>query len=164
MRKYELLAVLPGTLDEAAVKQKSEEIAGLLKECGAEISSINALGKNRLAYPIKQIRYGYFYTVVFSCEPDKMSVIRNKLTLARDLLRIMLSQYNEKSTPAKKITLADMTPITGEEEETRPAPEKIIMETQAAVKEEREEKPIDLKDIDKKLDEILSDESLVSGV
>lgn len=163
MRKYELLAVLPGTLEESASKVKGDEIAALLKEGGAEEVAVNALGKNRLAYPIKQIRYGYFYTFVFACEPEKLAAIRGKMALLRDLLRTVLSHYDEKAAPVQKISLAETAPAF-EEGEVRIAPERVMPEAAAPAREEQAEKPIDLKDIDKKLDEILSDESLVSGV
>jgi ribosomal protein S6 len=65
MSKYELLAVFPGTLDDAQVKEKSEELLAVVKVSGAD-AEIHPLGKNRLAYPINHIRYGYFFTYVFT--------------------------------------------------------------------------------------------------
>ena len=91
-KKYELLLVLPGTLDENAAAVRCEEIVSLVKESASDVE-MNVLGKSRLAYPVKQIRYGYFYTIVFSAETDGLKVIKTKLELMRDLLRAMLSVF-----------------------------------------------------------------------
>ena len=64
MKKYELLVILPGTLDEGEVGVKISEITAMVGEL-SEGAKSEAMGKNRLAYPIKQVRYGYFFTVIF---------------------------------------------------------------------------------------------------
>ena len=108
MKKYELLLALPGTLDEKEAKKRSEEVFGLVKEFDAE-AVLTTLGKTRLAYPIKQIRYGYFYTIVFGVEPDALKNLQTKLGLARDLLRAVISEYNEKFTNSQKISYTTNT-------------------------------------------------------
>jgi len=182
MKKYELLLILPGTFDEQEAKNKVGEIVDMLKEYAQDVE-INSLGKNRLAYPIRQIRYGYFYTAIFNAEIDKLAVIYEKLNLMRDLLRAMVTHFNTKAADNKKITyFIEEGGITRrDDEEKKP---RVIMDREVAieqlqesvvvapaqeetvVQEERETakasvraKQVDLKEIDKKLDEILSDTS-----
>ena len=172
MRKYELLLVLPGTLDENEAEVRSAQILDLIKEKD-EKAHIDVLGKNRLAYPIKLIRYGYFYTIVFSVEPEDLLYIQNKLSLERDLLRSIISLFNVKVGANKKITYS----IGGSIEENQDREEKEnvsgyqkkefvkikkekilpVAETTESVKEIAVEpvKKVDMDDINKKLDEIL---------
>ncbi len=96
MKKYELLLVLPGTLDEMEAKTRSNEVIDLVKEFSQDVE-IDEMGKNRLAYPIKHIRYGYFYTIVFSAETDGLKKLQDKLALQRDLLRSIISIFNIKA-------------------------------------------------------------------
>lgn len=149
MKKYELLLVLPGTLDDKEAATRSEEVLNLVKE-NSEEAELHTLGKSRLAYPIKQIRYGYFYTIVFNATADKLSIIKEKLGLARDLLRAIVSHFKTQLTASQKIVYAtDSLGVT------------VMKETEERESvEKRPPRPktveIDLKDIDKKLDEILS--------
>ena len=102
MKKYELLLVLPGTLDEKEAGKLVEEIKGLVGVNGQDVE-LNMLGKVRLSYPIKQIRYGYYYTLVFNAEPEAIKVISDKLRLRADVLRSMISHFNINVAAAKKI-------------------------------------------------------------
>jgi len=162
MKKYELLLVLPGTLDEKEAEVKSAEIWNLVKIGDAEAKMIT-LGKNRLAYPVKQIRYGYFYTIIFNMGAEDLKVLQDKLSLMRDLLRAIVSVYNPKWTETQKISYVTnnvgVTTMARGEEVSK------MSETSApaAVAVPEETKKIDLKDIDKKLDEILGG-SIISGV
>lgn len=185
MRKYELLLVLPGTLDEQEVEAKTGEVLAVINEYGQN-TELTVLGKNRLAYPIKQVRYGYFYTVVFSAEPENVKKIEEKLKLSRGLLRAIVSHFNAALASNQKLTYFADTVSQEEPEQVvidrteAPAIQKIeeptvAVETPAedAMSEPAKEEPVkeeirsapkaktlDLKEIDKKLDEILADDSI----
>ena len=103
MQKYELLLVLPGTFDEKEAENEANKAMATVNEIGSE-AILTALGKNRLAYPIKQIRYGYFYTVVFEAEAEKIKDLKNKLNLDKNILRGFITKYNEKMSQAQKIS------------------------------------------------------------
>jgi ribosomal protein S6 len=200
MNKYELLLVLPGTLDEGEAAAKTEEVLSVIREFGQE-AELRALGKNRLAYPIKQVRYGYFYTTVFSADTENIKKIEEKLRLVRGLLRAIIGKYNQAvyseenpsrltgmvaQTDAEEETVKSETAAVNKAEEdpatevkSEEMAETVEMAADEAtdnektmksedVKEEAatsQEKPakskvLDLKDIDKKLDEILADDNI----
>jgi len=152
MKKYELLLVLPGTLDDKEVADHSQEVLELVKT-GAQDVEINNLGKMRLSYPIKQIRYGYYYTIVFNAEPKDVKILEEKLRLRTDVLRGMITYFNTNITAAKKIAYSTnelgVTTMVEKEPVDEPTRE--------------EKKEVDLKDIDQKLNEIL-DNGLMPGV
>lgn len=175
MQKYELLLVLPGTLDEQEVAVRSGEIAALVGEYGANATVTN-LGKNRLAYPIKQIRYGYFYTLVFEAEAEKVSALQKKLRLNREVLRAMITHFNAAVSPTQRFnepmlsTFAAPSPAIAAAPRTQSVEDKV-----AALMKEPEEKAgavsaaerkIDNLDIDvisKKLDDLMSGD-VIPGV
>lgn len=185
MRKYELLLVLPGTLDEKEAEVKTKEVMDIINESCQEVD-LSVLGKNRLAYPIKQVRYGYFYTVIFSAEPDIIKMIEEKLKLCRGLLRAIVTHFNKAMVGSQKITYfnnevpQEEQPRTVVVDRTEPEIEVERVQEQAVeavepVKEEAIEaepekiiipkapakvKTLDLKEIDKKLDEILADDNI----
>ncbi len=151
MRKYELLLILPGTLDEREAGVKSREIMEIVKSNGSE-PEIVSLGKNRLAYPVKQIRYGYFFVCRFNAEPEGVKNIQAKLALMRDLLRSDICLFDAKWSASQKIAYATsdtgatvMKQTSGQAEAVRP-----------------EEAKADLKDIDRRLDEILNTDIIIN--
>lgn len=102
MNKYELLVVLPGTLDDAEAKKQMDNLVALVNEHGAD-AELSPLGKNRLAYPIKHIRYGYFNTIVFNAEPAGVKTLEAKLAISRDVLRSMVTHFNTTLTASQRI-------------------------------------------------------------
>ena len=101
MKKYyELLLVLPGTLDD----QRCGGAFGRSFKNGwgfSEKRNCMFLGKSRPAYPIKQIRYGYFYTIVFKAGADQLKTLKGKLELSRDLLRAIISIFKTQLTASQ---------------------------------------------------------------
>ncbi len=158
MKKYELLLVLPGTLDEKEAETRSNEVLAVVKEKDANAELVN-LGKTRLAYPIKQIRYGYFYTIVFSADTENLQALQVKLRLMPELLRAMITEYNEKFSASQKLSYvnnemgaatASATVDLSEEKTYVPAAKK-------------PEEKVSMQEIDKKLDEILAGD-VIPGV
>lgn len=162
-KKYELLLVLPGTLDEKEAAKQVAEIKESLSANAQDIE-VNSLGKVRLAYPIKQIRYGYYYTVIFTAAPEAVAVISNKLKLRSDVLRSMISHFNTNVTTIKKIVYntneVGVTTMMERGEEATQAAEKAPV----AAKTKTEDTKIDLKEIDEKLNAILDNENIIPGV
>lgn len=157
MKKYELLLVLPGTLDEKEAETRSNEVLAAVKEKDAN-AELSNLGKTRLAYPIKQIRYGYFYTIIFSVESEDLKALQTKLGLIPDLLRAMVTEYNEKFSTSQKISYAtnDVGVTTAAVEENEP----VVGEE---VTPKKVDEKVSMQDIDKKLDEILAGD-VIPGV
>jgi len=191
MKKYELFLVLPGTLDENESEAKMGEVLAIVDEFGSE-SNVKSMGKNRLAFPIKNVRYGYFYSIVFQSEPQNIKIIEDKIKLFRGLLRAVLSNYNNAMEGAEnnkffsdenknnynedigvekrfddslteKEDVNEDTNVADEtvEEETIVKENKVVAPEKENVEDSKpKSEEMDLKEIDKKLDEILSDDSI----
>lgn len=168
MRKYELMLVLPGTLDDKQVEKRSGEILDLVKESAAD-AELHLMGKNRLAYPIKQIRYGYFYTVVFTGEPRSVKALEDKLGLTRDILRTLITHFNTHLTASQKIayttdSATGITTMTERDESARAAENRERMRSLLGEEEAKEGvsqvarkiDKVDIEEIEKKLDELMS--------
>ncbi len=160
MLKYELLIVLPGTLDDNQVAEKAQEIVKLVKEVGSEVE-LHTIGKNRLAYPVKQIRYGYYYTITFQAEPTGLASLENKLSIHREVLRFLLSHFNTNLTSQQKVAYSSdnsgMARVAERGGEIRQAAPALI----TPVAEKKLDK-LNLDEINKKLDDLMGD--TVTGV
>lgn len=160
MQKYELSLILPGTLDDKEAESKAQEVVALVKNFGEEVE-LNVVGKNRLAYPINQIRYGYLYTVTFSSEGVKAKELQEKLRLRREILRSLVSKFKTNLTAQQKIAYitdsAGITRMTQMGEQKPP-----VVENPAVAVEQKTEK-LDLEEINKKLDDLMGGD-VVPGV
>ncbi|MBI5729367.1 MAG: 30S ribosomal protein S6 [Candidatus Magasanikbacteria bacterium] len=168
MSKYELLFILPGTLDDKEVAARSEEIASLVKEHGSDVE-LQVMGKNRLAYPIKQIRYGYFFTATFQAEAPAVKKLENRLSLTRDLLRGIVTHFNTGITAAQKIaystdssgvtTMTERSAEWGVQKATAGSMAASEAEAVAAVKSGGTE--LNMEEISKKLDDLMSGDVII---
>jgi small subunit ribosomal protein S6 len=169
MNKYELLLILPGTLDEREAEVASAAIVDMVKEISPEVER-QVLGKSRLAYPIKQIRYGYFYTLTFTAEGLKIVELQNKLRLHREVLRFMVSHFGTDLTAEQKAVFAPSASVGSQsvveqpvsvEEASVPQSKKPKTESKTA---SAEDKKVDMEEVKKKLDKILNDTETIAGV
>ncbi|MFA5211490.1 MAG: 30S ribosomal protein S6 [Patescibacteria group bacterium] len=96
MNNYELLCVLPGTLAEDEVAPIVDKIKETLKNKEAQNIVIKDMGKSKLAYPIKHIRYGYFQLFHFELENEKTSELERSIRLLGNIIRVTLRTYDPK--------------------------------------------------------------------
>lgn len=166
MKKYELLLTLPGTLDDQGVEEEMRKVLEIIKNYNQE-PEVNKLGKIRLAYPIKQIRYGYFYSIVFAAEPKDTLEINKKLRLNHGLLRAILSNFDSNKKTKQKLGFVSQS-VAKTKVKEKVSLEDIMEDKKEEVKPKSEaptkESKVDLNDIDKKLDEILDSTNIVPGV
>ncbi len=164
MKHYELMTIFPGTLTEEELAPIVASVEQTATEAGAAKIEKETLGKSRLAYPIKHIRYGYFYFFRFEAEPDQAHNLAQKLRLLSNVLRSLIQIYDpakqaqaeeqRKKTAAAQLQQMTQTAETEEKEETpaAAAPQEAPVE-----KVEKKRESVSIEEIDKKLDEILDE-------
>lgn len=108
---YEMLCIFPGTLAEAELPQAVSEVKDVVEQCGGSKLTVNDLGKSRLAYPIKHIRYGYFSLIRFEAAPEAIDAMNQKLRLMSGILRQVITKYNPSTAgevPTSQETLNEI--------------------------------------------------------
>lgn len=83
MKTYEITFITREDLKEKPVKE-------IITTLGGNILSISGIGERNFVYPIKKETKGFYTTVVFELEPDKLIELNKKLTLEEDILRHLL--------------------------------------------------------------------------
>ena len=183
MKKYELLFVLPGTLSENEVAPAAEKIKAIVEKSGSQNVKLQDLGKSRIAYPVRHIRYGYFQLCNFEAKAKDVLEISNTLRLMPEVLRAMVNIREKAGVALDKISvISDVTvrETTGQvklfegqraenrgkdKEKAVEVTEEIVAShqldkpkvkmTKSKVKTETKVEDIKMEDIDKKLDELL---------
>ena len=161
MLNYEMIFILPGTLGEEEVGPIVEKVRKAVADNGGKELTVGDMGKNRLSYPMKQIRYGYFQLAHFQAEAKEVVEIQKKLALLPELLRVLIQKYDAKKQKINKINyFSAETSVYQQPAEIQPEAVKEYRGREVK-KEERVEKykkpaeKVSLEEIDKKLDEIL---------
>lgn len=169
MQKYELLAIFPGTLAEEEVAAAVQKVQGVMEKTGAQDIQVEDMGKSRLAYPMKHIRYGYFRMYYFTAEAGAVSDMREKILLSDAVLRAILRKYNPKAEIKKLSQIVSDVAIAAAVEEAKKETASVSTDTFEAIQTisraskpkepvqeaERKTESIEFGDIDKKLDELL---------
>ncbi len=184
MKQYELLVVLPGTMEVSALPTTIAEVKAIVEKHGGENIVMHDRGKSRLAYPIRHIRYGYFHIIRFNAEGGALPEMQRELSLMRELLRSLITAFDptRRAETQKKLGRKEEGPIrtlasvferfggdvSKSDTPTRPPAstpsKKETPETEATVvapaeeKQEGEKPATKLEDIDKKLDQLLEDD------
>jgi len=166
---YELLYIIPSRYTDNEVGEIQIKVNGLIEKVGAKMVKEENLGRIRLAYPVKQMRFGTYILNYFETETAAVSELEKQLRLTSDVLRHMIVQL-PKGIPERSFQLeAYVAPLSEEDEENRrgkrafvsegqPVVKPTISETTEAVTEEpmvRETRSLSMEELDKKLDEIL---------
>jgi len=168
---------LPGTLAENEISPVVKKVEEVIEKGGGKELSVKDLGKSRIAYPVKHIRYGYFQLCNFEAETKDIGAIRNNLGLMNELLRMVVRiAGKEESIPDKISAISDVTvrdavkerenePVRAVREE-QPKPSEDVeashqidakkpAKAKSREKTETKAENIKMEDIDKKLDELL---------
>lgn len=136
-----------------------EEPQGLasksIQALGGNVLKESSLGSRQFAYPIKKENRGFYTTVYFEIDPEKLAELNRKLTLNEEILRHLIvtainfnAEVNEVKAPVleAETEIAEETAPKDELEETvseEPKVEEAVEEpvTEKEEKEEVKEKP-----------------------
>ncbi len=96
MTEYEVTYILRPSLEEGDVEQRSTAIGEIIKSQGGEVTSIERLGKKRLAYEIKDVREGNYVVMQFRSGAAASKELDRQLKLHEDVLRGLIVRLDAK--------------------------------------------------------------------
>lgn len=132
MRYYQLTFLIS---PDSAAEDIQKQVRNFLEKEGAVLDREEPSERIRLGYPIKKREDAYLSALYFHCEPDKLSNLRKKINDIPEVLRYMILTERISKAEAPKETI----PVAPKQKlEPKKAPKKV-----------------ELKEIEKKLDEIL---------
>lgn len=133
MKLYELICEISINLSGEEIESLTEKMSGFLSEAEGKIEKITNPYKIKLAYRIKSQTEAYLVSFIFEINPEKLGELEKKLKEEKNIIRHMI---------------------------VRKATEKAVYEKISGLKEPEEPKKtkkVGLKEIDQKIEEILSE-------
>jgi len=149
MKNYELIYLSSPDLSKEELSLLREKISSLIQEVGGAISGslANTSVRRKLASPVKNKDEAYFTTLDFHSEPEKLETLEKKLRLESQILRylILVKPKPEKLFEPKPAQILPARLAFGNSKAGGPR------------KTLKEKPKVELKEIEKKLEEILGE-------
>jgi len=157
---YELLYIIPVKVEDDKLIKTMEDVAGLIKKNGGEITKDDNLGKLKLAYPIKHVYQGHYVLVEFNMKKNKLRYFERDLKLEPDVLRhmVVVKKIKTEVESAKEKQIQERIKKEKAKELEEKKEKKGISSFKKLSKDG--EKKVGIEDLDKKLDEILDNSIL----
>jgi ribosomal protein S6 len=142
MRYYELTYLIKAELTEEKAKEFQEKIISLIQEEGGILNEANSPFKRKLAYPIKKEGQAHLATLYFQLKADKLASLEKKVESEKEILRYLI--LTKKKAEVIPEAAKAIPAIRKEGEAPVPSAKKAP-------------KKVELKEIEKKLEEILKE-------
>lgn len=151
LKKYEIAYLVSENVPEDDVVRVVGIVTKTVSDAGGAIDRIEEPQKRRLAYPLNKERNAYFGYTTFQISPNAIGALNKKLRLENEIIRYLITIASIRKSAAP-LPRPVWQPVA-EPRETRLEPaarQKIEIQ-----KLSQEERDAAIKDIDKKLEEIL---------
>ncbi|OIO46059.1 MAG: 30S ribosomal protein S6 [Parcubacteria group bacterium CG1_02_39_15] len=136
MKSYELTCLISPDLSEEELKQLEEKVASFIREEEGILNGTSLVVRKALSYPVKKKHSAYLAMINFQLNPEKIENLEAKLKKENQVLRYLVTV----KPPVKEMAAITRRPAT-----IKSAPKKTM-------------EKVELKEIEKKLEEILEDE------
>jgi small subunit ribosomal protein S6 len=150
---YEIMYIVSNQFAEDELKPVIERAGKMIADNGGKITAFEEWGKKRLAYPIKNFRYGYYQLAEFDAPGENVKKIDNLFRMSSEILRHMIT--------VKRVKTAEE--IKRDEAISQKIASKAAVQEKIKGEEEKEKTKtkVDLKDLDEKLNKILETDDLL---
>ena len=97
MKNYELLTIFKPSLDSEELDKAVDKISSDIKNAKGEVSSVDKIGRKKLAYDLQGYRDGFFTTMIVSLPADAIVEFKRNLKLNDNILRFMFMEAAKKA-------------------------------------------------------------------
>lgn len=159
---YEILFIMPNKFTDDEAQKVFKKVAELITSNDGKISLENYWGKKKFAYPINHEYYGYYGLYEFDLERTLIAKINDTLRLDKEIVRFLIVKKDVKSEEQIKKDKKIKEKIDSKKNEEIKTKEEAKTEiTKKATKVKEEDKKINLKNLEEKLDDVLNIDNLL---
>ncbi len=97
MKNYELLAILKPSLDSEELDKVVDKISEEIKSYKGSVSTVDKMGRKKLAYDVQGYRDGYFTNMILSIPAESIVEFKRNLKLNDNVLRFMFMEEAKKA-------------------------------------------------------------------
>lgn len=164
LKHYELLYILPGNKTEEEAQSHVQAIREIVKQQGGNPIKEDFWGKRKLAYEIDHLSHGYYDLITFEIESTKLQALENILRLNDSIVRHQVTSFIVKSPEqlAAEERLREHIAARRQADKEKEVASAIVADNApvAPIAAPVEAAPMDSAQLDKKLEEILDEDTL----
>lgn len=134
---YEITFITKEPFD--AAQGRDNPVKKLIESLGGKITKTDSLGQKNFVYPIKKEKSGFYTTVDFEIEPEKVLELNKKISLQEEILRYLLITAKAASIAKPEVKIAKLK-VEVPKIEAEAIVEK-VEKPEAKIEEKIEEKP-----------------------
>lgn len=97
MKNYELLAVFKPSLDSEELDKVVEKLSEEIASYKGSVSSVDKMGRKKLAYDVQGYRDGFFANFILSVPAESIVEFKRNLKLNENVLRFMFMEVSKKA-------------------------------------------------------------------
>jgi len=97
MKNYELLTIFKPSLDSEELDKIVDKISSDIKAVKGEVSSVDKMGRKKLAYDLQGYRDGFFTNMIISLPAETIVEFKRNLKLNDNVLRFMFMEVAKKA-------------------------------------------------------------------
>ena len=97
MKNYELLTIFKPSLDSDELDKEIDKISSDIKSVKGEVSSVDKIGRKKLAYDLQGYRDGFFTNMLISLPAETIAEFKRNLRLNDNILRFMFMEAAKKA-------------------------------------------------------------------
>ena len=94
MNKYESVVIINPNLEAEGIKALIAKISDLINSNGT-VSSVEELGKRKLAYEIKKLNEGYYVVLKFEAKPELLTELERVYRIADEVIKFIVVKEEE---------------------------------------------------------------------
>lgn len=94
MNKYESVIIINPNLEEEAIKALIEKISNLINTDG-KVSSVEEVGKKKIAYEIKKNKEGFYVVFKFEANPELITELERVYRITDEVIKFIVVKEEE---------------------------------------------------------------------
>jgi small subunit ribosomal protein S6 len=98
MPKYELVFIVQPGIEEEPLKALVERLTNTISDLKGQVSQVDAWGRRRLAYSIRNHREGFYYLVQMEMPAPAVRGLEKSIKLIEDIMRYLIVRQDEAAS------------------------------------------------------------------
>ena len=94
MNKYESVIIINPNLETESIKALIEKFSNLINNNG-KVSSVEEIGKKKLAYEIKKNKEGYYIVFKFESKPEAIAELERIYRITDEIIKFIVVKEEE---------------------------------------------------------------------
>ena len=94
MNKYESVVIVNPNLEEESIKNLIKKFSDLINTDG-NVTSVEEMGKRKLAYEIKKQKEGFYVVIKFEAKPELIAELERNYRITDEVIKFIVVKEEE---------------------------------------------------------------------